>query len=77
MQKLLNYGDEFARQSTWKDFALIKFCLCAMGIVWGMAIPKKAHKPAAFIAVLVFITTYIPLILKLFRIIDKDTSKEI
>ena len=77
MQKLLNYGNEFLQESTWKDLALIKFCLWAMGIMWGMAIPKKAHKPVAFIAVSVFVATYIPLMLKLFRIIDNNTSNEI
>ena len=78
MQKLLDYGNEYAKQSTWKDFALVKFCVCAMGVMWGMAIPKKAHKPAAFIAVLVFVTTYLPLMLKLFKIIDENnTSNEI
>lgn len=76
MQKLLNYGNEFVKQSTWKDLALIKFCLCAVGIMWGMALPKKAHKPAAFITVAVFVATYIPLMLKLFRIIDGNTSKK-
>jgi len=77
MQKFLNYGDEFLKKSTWKDFALIKFCLLAMGIIVGMVIPKKAHKPVESIAILVFIATYIPLMLKLFRIIDDHTSKEV
>lgn len=77
MQKLLNLGNRFAKESTWKDFALIKLCLCAVGIMWGMTIPKKAHKPVAFIAMLVFITTYVPLILKVFRVMDGHTSREI
>jgi len=76
MQELLNYATKFLKKSTWKDFALIKFCLLAIGIIVGMAIPKKAHKPVESIAILVFIATYIPLMLKLFRIIDDSTSKE-
>ena len=76
MKKLLNYGNRFAKESTWKDFALIKLCLCAVGVMWGMATPKKAHKPVAFVAMLVFITTYIPLILKVFRVLDDHTSQE-
>ena len=55
MRKLLNYGNEFAKQSTWKDFALLKFCLFSMGAIWGMTIPKKAHKPATCIATSVFL----------------------
>lgn len=72
MKKLLIYGNEFVRQSDWRDLALVKLCLCAVGIIWGMALPKKAHKPAAFIVVSVFVCTYIPLMLKLFRIMDND-----
>lgn len=76
MQKLLDYGNEFLQQSTWKDLALIKFCLLAMGIICGMSIPKKAHKPVAFIAILVFIVTYVPLMIKLLNIIDKNALNE-
>lgn len=72
MQKLLNYGNKFAKESTWKDFALIKLCVWAMGIIWGISIPKKAHKPVAFIAAAVFVATYIPLMLKMFRIMDDN-----
>lgn len=74
MQRLLNYGNKFAKESTWRDFALIKLCLCAVGVMWGMALPKKAHKAAAFIAVTVFITTYVPLMLKVFRVLHEDDS---
>lgn len=76
MQKLLDYGDEFIQQSNWKDLALIKLCLWAMGIICGMAIPKKAHKSVAFIAILVFIMTYVPLMIKLLTIIDKNALNE-
>lgn len=73
MQKIFDYADEFLKKSSWKDLALIKFCLCSAGVMWGMALPKKAHKPAAFIVVGVFVSTYIPLMLKMFKIID-DTK---
>ena len=76
MKRLLDYGNEFIKQSDWKDLALIKFCLCAVGAMWGMALPKKAHNPVAFIAVSVFVATYIPLMLKLFRIMDVMKLKE-
>lgn len=77
MQRLLDYGDRFAKESTWKDFALIKMCLCAVGVMWGMAVPKKAQKPVAFIANLVFITTYVAIILKVLRVLDDHPSQEI
>ena len=77
MRKLLNYGNEFAKQSTWKDFALLKFCLFSMGAIGGMMIPKKAHKPATCIATSVFVVTYIPLMFKLCKIVKNDCLKEI
>ena len=76
MRKLLDYGDQFAKESTWKDFALVKMCLCAAGVMWGIATPKKAQKPVAFIAMLIFITTYVPLILRVLRVIDDHGSQE-
>lgn len=75
MKKLLEYGNEFARQSTWKDFALVKICLLAMGLMWGMALPKKAKKPAVFVAVAAFAATYVPLILKLLRVVNECRQK--
>ena len=27
MYKLFDFGNRYARESTWKDFALVKFCL--------------------------------------------------
>ena len=77
MRKLLNYGNEFAKQSTWEDFALLKFCLFSMGAIWGMMIPKKAHKPATCLAASVFVVTYIPLMFKLCKIVKNDCLKEI
>jgi hypothetical protein len=76
MNKLLDYSTEFIKQSDWKELALIKVCLCAMGVMWGMALPKKTHKPAAFIVVVVFVATYLPLMLKLLRIMDVLKSKD-
>lgn len=77
MRKLLDYGNEFAKQSTWKDFALLKFCLFAMGVIGGMAIPKKAHKPATCIATSVFLATYIPLMLKFGRVVKNNCLKKV
>lgn len=77
MQKLFIYADKFIRQSDWKDLALIKFCLCTMGIMWGMALPKKVHKPVAFVTVIVFVATYIPLMLKLFRIMGITSKRRV
>ena len=72
MKKLFDCANAYAKQSDWKDFALLKFCLCAMGVLIGLALPKKAKKPAAFTAMAVFTVTYIPLVTKFLRIVKTD-----
>ena len=38
MKRILEIGNRYAEQSDWKDFALTKICLCAMGILIGLKI---------------------------------------
>ena len=68
MRKLLNFGNRYARESSWKDFALVKFCLFAMGLAAGTQVPDKYKKAALGAAAGVFAVTYIPLMAKVFRI---------
>lgn len=35
MKRLLEIGNLYAKESDWKDFALVKICLCSMGILIG------------------------------------------
>lgn len=73
MKCLFAAADEYLHKSSWKDLALIKFCLCAIGVLWGASLPAKAKKPAIFAAMAVFIATYIPLMTKFLKIL---TSKK-
>ena len=68
MRKLLDIGNRYAKESTWKDFALVKFCLFAMGLAAGTQVPDKYKKAAVGAAAGVFAVTYVPLMAKLFRI---------
>lgn len=69
MKKLFAYANQYVAESDWKDMALLKFCLCAMGILIGVNVAPKHKKPVACGAVLVFIATYIPLMRKFINII--------
>ena len=71
MKKLLDFGDRYAKESTWKDFALVKFCLFAMGLAAGAKVPDKHKKKVISAAVGVFVLTYVPLMAKVFRIAFK------
>ena len=64
MKKLLSAADACIAEMNWKDLALVKLCLCAMGMLLGLAAPKKARKWVALGAGLVFLATYVPLMLK-------------
>lgn len=76
MKKLLELGNQYLKQSDWKDLALIKFCLCAMGVIIGMQFPKKYRKTVTTVAAVVFVATYIPLMAKLFKIMFQMLDEE-
>ena len=55
---LFDLGDRYAAQSSWKDFALTKFCLCSMGVVIGMYIPREHRTKALCGCAAVFPETF-------------------
>ena len=36
MKRLFELGNQYVRECDWKDLALVKFCLCAVGIMIGI-----------------------------------------
>ena len=72
MKRLLDLGNRYARKSSWKDFALVKFCLFSMGVVVGTQIHDKHKKRSIRAAACVFISTYVPLMILVFRIAFKE-----
>ena len=61
MKRLTDAADRFLKASSWRDIAVLKFCLMALGVLMGLAIPARKKKPAAWAAALVFLATYVPL----------------
>lgn len=74
MKKLFDYADKYIQKSSWRDVAVLKFCLFSMGILAGLQIPKKNKKEAEMIAAFVFTVTYIPLMTKFLRIVTEKTE---
>lgn len=68
MKNLFDLGNQYIRESDWKDLALVKFCLCAMGVLIGAGMPEKYRKTALAAAAGAFAATYIPLMAKFFEI---------
>ena len=59
IQILFDRADRYAAQSTWRDFALVKLCLFAGGMLAGLSVPVRRKKWTALAAGLVFLSTYV------------------
>lgn len=64
MKNLLNYADRYMEKANWKDMALLKICLCSIGVVIGTSVSNKTKKPVKKGAEILFVITYIPLMIK-------------
>lgn len=71
MKKLLNKADHYLHTWNWTDAAGLKFCLGALGLLAGLAVPARRKKPAALLAGLVFAAAYVSLAVK-FLLFLKD-----
>lgn len=73
---LFKAADRYIAESNWKTLALVKFCLCSMGILLGCAVPEKGKKSVMAGAAGIFAATYIPLMAKLFRVFRQEAKQE-
>lgn len=74
MNFLFRAADRYLQDSDWKTLAIIKFCLCSMGILIGCFVPEKQKKYAAAGSAAVFVGTYIPLMAKLFCVFRAEAK---
>lgn len=68
MQKLFDAANRYIETSDWKTVAVLKFCLISLGLMLGMAIGKRGRRPVFLAALAVFAATYIPLMVKFYRV---------
>lgn len=68
MKWFFELGNQYAKKSNWKDFALTKFCLFAMGLLVGVHVNPKYKKETTILAGTAFAVTYVPLIGKVLRV---------
>ncbi len=66
--KLFEAANRYIETSDWKIIAVLKFCLISLGMMIGMCIGGKNKKKIFAVAGLVFIVTYIPLMMKFYRV---------
>lgn len=75
MKFLFDTADKYLKQFNWKDLALVKFCLFAMGLICGMQIKGKYKKPFIIGALIVFLATYIPLMADFLPMLKNEIQK--
>ena len=75
MKLFLELGNRYAAKSDWKDFALTKLCVCAIGVMIGSCISANNRKKVMAIAGGVFTATYVPWMKKVFAI-EKEMIAE-
>ena len=77
MKKLFDAADRYLETSDWKIIAVLKFCLISLGMMLGMAVGKK-HKRRVFLGALtVFVLTYVPLMLKFFKVFFETEEADV
>ena len=60
MKDLMNCADKYIKKCGWRDIALLKICVLALGIMVGLCISPNNKKSALWAAMAVFVVTYIP-----------------
>ena len=72
MEKLIDIGNRYVKESDWKTIAVLKSCLLALGMMVGITLPKKHKKAVYLLCAPVFLVCYGMLMLKLVRVIQKE-----
>lgn len=76
MKELLNYANTYIRKMNVSDVAMLKVCLCSLGLLAGLAIPKNHKKKAVGIASTAFAFTYAPLMTKFLVTVLEESKKQ-
>ena len=76
MKKLTDAANRYLRACDWRDIAVLKICLCALGVLLGLAVPGRRKRAAAWAAALVFAATYVPSMAKFLPYLLKKPASE-
>ena len=60
MREYLDAVNRYMKDSSWKDLLAVKVCLCAIGVLIGLMMPFRKKWIVAWIASLVFVGSYVP-----------------
>jgi len=68
MNWLAQLEKKYQWSSNGADWALMGFCLFALGMMTGVLIHRKARKPVFVVALLAFVGTVIPVVYKYIKV---------
>ena len=77
MKKLFEVADRYIGQSDWKTVAVLKFCLISLGLMVGISLRPEHKKPVFFGALGVFLASYIPLMVKFYRVFTQKENGDV
>ena len=46
MKNPLEAAEDYTKQAGWRDLAELKCCMCALGLLLGLAVPRRWRKMA-------------------------------
>lgn len=67
MRRLFTFADRYYRQRDWKMLVPLKFCLLAAGCLLGLSVKKERKRPVALVAMALFVSTYVPLMIDMLQ----------
>lgn len=75
MKHFIEVIKQYAKNMSICDLGLLKFCMCAVGVVIGLSIPQKKRSCAAFAASAVFAITYVLLMIPFLKLFVEAKAK--
>ena len=77
MKRLFDCADSYVQSRNWKMLALVKFCLCSIGVLLGLSVPEKHKRATGGFALGIFLSTYFSLMADFLSFaVDYFRSKE-
>ena len=77
IQKWLSAGRLMVRELELEDMAALKLCLMSLGLLLGLSVPRRKKPALALFSTLVFLGTYLPLMVKFLSCLVRTDHKEI
>ena len=60
MKNPLEAAEDYTKQAGWRDLAELKCCMCALGLLLGLAVPRRCAPARLFAPAALFAAACIP-----------------